>query len=184
MSIVNCQFFKSMAINKQKKQEIIKNLQDKISRAKSVVFAKYFGIGANEINNLRNKVRESGGEYVVAKKTLLDVAFSKSKIDGIKIREIEGEIATVFGYEDEVAPAKILDEFKKSHESVELMGGVLEDRFIDAEKVKALAKLPSKPELYAKIVGSLNAPISGFVNVLAGNLRGLVTVLKAIGDKK
>jgi len=115
---------------------------------------------------------------------LLDVAFSKSKIDGIKIREIEGEIATVFGYEDEVAPAKILDEFKKSHESVELMGGVLEDRFIDAEKVKALAKLPSKPELYAKIVGSLNAPISGFVNVLAGNLRGLVTVLKAIGDKK
>ncbi|MFA5317916.1 MAG: 50S ribosomal protein L10 [Patescibacteria group bacterium] len=173
-----------MAINKQKKQEIVKELREKIGRAKSVVFTKFFGVGANEINDLRGKIKDSGSEYMVAKKTLVDVAFADQKIEGLKVRDIEGEVAAVFGYEDEVAPAKIIDEFKKSHESVELMGGVLENKFIDAAQVQALAKMPSKPELYAKIVGSIKAPISGFVNVLSGNLRGLVTVLKAIEEKK
>ncbi len=173
-----------MAVSKQQKQEIVRDLQHKIKRAKSVVFTKFFGVGANDINTLRRKIKESGSEYTVAKKTLVDVAFADSKIDGLKTKEMEGEVATVFGYEDEVAPAKILDEFKKEHNGIELVGGVLENKFIDAAQVQALAKMPSKPELYAKIVGSIKAPISGFVNVLNGNLRGLVIVLKAIEDKK
>jgi len=173
-----------MAVSKQKKQEIVRDLQEKISRAKSVVFTKFFGVGANDINDLRGKIKDSDSEYVVAKKTLVDVAFADQKIDGLKVKDIEGEVAVVFGYEDEVAPAKIIDEFKKSHESVELVGGVLENKFISAEQVQALAKLPSKLELYAKIVGSIKAPVSGFVNVLNGNLRGLVTVLKKIEEQK
>lgn len=173
-----------MAINKQKKQSIVKDLEEKISQAKSVVFTNYFGVGANDINDLRKKFRESGSEYVVAKKTLLDVAFKNSKIEGVQAKELDGEVAAVFGYEDEVAPAKLIDEFKKSHNSIEMVGGVLENKFIDAAKVRELAKLPSKLELYARVVGSINAPISGFVNVLAGNMRGLVTVLKAVQEKK
>ncbi len=173
-----------MAINKQKKQEIVRGLQEKAGRAKSVVFTKFFGVGANDINALRTKIKENNSEYVIAKKTLVDVAFADSKIEGLKVRDMEGEIATVFGYEDEVAPAKIIDECKQEHESVELVGGILENKFIDAVQVQALAKMPSKPELYAKIVGSIKAPVSGFVNVLSGNLRGLVTVLKAIEEKK
>ncbi len=173
-----------MAINKQKKQEIVRSLQKKIDDAKSIVFTKFFGVGANDINDLRAKIKESGGEYVVAKKTLLDVAFNDKKIEGLKAKDMDGEIATIFGYEDEVASAKILDEFKKEHESVEFAGGILENKFIDASQVGALAKMSSKPELYAKIVGSIKAPVSGFVNVLGGNLRGLVTVLKAIEEKK
>jgi len=173
-----------MAVSKQKKQEIVKDLQDKISRAKSVVFTKFFGVGANDVNDLRGKIKDSNSEYVVAKKTLIDVAFADQKVEGLKVKDIEGEVAAVFGYEDEVAPAKIIDEFKKSHEGVELVGGVLENKFIDATQVQALAKMPSKLELYAKIVGSIKAPVSGFVNVLSGNLRGLVTVLKAIEEKK
>ena len=120
-------------------------------------------MGANDINDLRRKIKESGSEYTVAKKTLVDVAFADSKIDGLKTKEMEGEVATVFGYEDEVAPAKILDEFKKDHDSIEFMGGVLENKFIDAVQVQALAKMPSKSELYAKLVGSIKSPISGLI---------------------
>ncbi len=173
-----------MAINKQKKQDIVKELEQKLKKAKSVVFTKYHGVEANDINVLRAKFKESGSEYLVAKKTLLDLAFSKGKMKDVKAKGLEGEIATVFGYEDEVAPAKIIAEFAKEHESMEMLGGVLENNFIDAERVKALAKLPSKTELYAKVVGSIKAPISGFANVLAGNLRGLVCVLKAVQEKK
>ncbi len=173
-----------MAITKNKKKEIIKDLEEKLARAKSIVFTKYFGVGANDINNLRNKFRESGSEYIVAKKTLIDIALEKTNIKGKKIKDIEGEVATILGYEDEVAPAKILSDFAKEHESMKVLGGVLENKFIDATKVKALAQLPSKKELYTKLVGSIKAPVSGFVNVLSGNLRGLVTVLKAIEEKK
>ncbi|OGF27008.1 50S ribosomal protein L10 [Candidatus Falkowbacteria bacterium RIFOXYC2_FULL_47_12] len=173
-----------MAITKKKKQQIVKDLADKISRAKSIIFTKFFGVSANDINSLRASFREQNSEYVVAKKTLMDKAFEKTDITGVAMREIDGEVAAVFGYEDEVAPAKTLGTFAKTHAGMQFVGGVLERRFIDAGAVQALAKLPSKLELYAKLVGSIQAPVSGFVNVLAGNLRGLVVVLKAIEEKK
>ena len=122
---------------------------------------------------------------MVAKKTLMNLAFAEAKIENLSIKDFEGRVAVVFGYEDEVAPAKIVGEFKKTHkDNIDFLGGILENKYLNKEEVSALSKLPSKQELYAKIVGSLNAPVSGFVNVLAGNLRGLVTVLKAIEEKK
>ena len=169
-----------MAINKQKKQEIVKELADKFARAKSVFFTKYFGVKANDINDLRRKFKTAGGEYTVAKKTLMERAFADSKIEGLEVKELEGEVATVFSYEDEVTPAKILDEFAKTHEGMQVLGGILENKFLNAEQAHALAKLPSKKELYGQVVGTLQAPIAGFVNALAGNLRNLVYVLKAI----
>lgn len=173
-----------MAVTKEKKQNIVKDLKEKLSKAKSVVFTKYHGVSANDINDLRAKFKDSGSEYVVAKKTLMDLAFDKSMIKGVKAKELEGEVAAIFGYEDEVMPAKILDEFAREHKTMEIIGGVLENKFIEAERIKALAKLPSKAELYAKIVGSIKAPVSGLVNVLGGNLRSLVCVLKAVEDSK
>jgi len=173
-----------MAISKDQKQEIVKDLNEKIGKAKSVVFTKYHGVSANDINDLRTKFRDAGNDYIVAKKTLMDIAFAESKIEGVKAREMDGEVAAIFGYEDEVAPAKIMDDFIKDHKEIEVLGGVLENKFISATKVRELAQLPSKLELYAKVVGSIKAPISGFVNVLAGNLRGLVTALKQIQEQK
>jgi len=173
-----------MAINKQKKQEIVKEFADKFTRAKSVFFTKYFGVKANDINDLRRRFKTVGGEYAVAKKTLIDRALAESKTAEVKTRELKGEIAAVFSYEDDVAPAKILDEFAKTHAGMQVLGGILENKFLSAEQARVLAKLPSKVELYAKVVGSLQAPISGIVNALAGNLRNLVYVLKAIENKK
>lgn len=173
-----------MAITKGQKVKISKDLAEKVGKSKSIFFSKFFKVSANDINDLRAKFKENGSEYVVAKKTLLNRVFEQSGITGVNTKEMAGEIATVFGYEDEIIPAKILADFAKSHESMEILGGVLEDKFINAMQAKALALLPSKQELYAKVVGSINAPISGFVNALAGNLRNLVYVLKAVEEKK
>jgi len=174
-----------MAKNKEQKKEIIETLKNQIKKSKSIVFASFDGLKVKENEVLRKELKKENSEYVVAKKTLMDLAFKDVKIDGLNIKDFEGRIAAVFGYEDEVAPAKIINDFRKTHkDNISFVGGVLENKFLKKEEVSALAELPSKQELYAKIVGSLNAPISGFVNVLAGNLRGLVNVLKAIEDKK
>jgi large subunit ribosomal protein L10 len=180
-------FFKFMAKSKEQKKQILQDLADKISKAKSVMFTKFSRLGVKENEELRRELKKEGSEYYVAKKTLMDLAFKDLKIDGLNVKSFEGQIAAVFGYQDEVAPAKIVSNFKKKleeEEKVEFLGGILENKYIDAAKVRELASLPSKQELYAKIVGSINAPVSGFVNALAGNLRNLVYVLKAIEGKK
>ena len=176
-----------MPKNKIQKQEILRNLSEKIKKSKSVVFAGFnaFGVKDNEI--LRAKLIAENNEYYVAKKTLMNLAFKEQNIESLNTRDFDGKIAAIFSYEDEVAPAKIIGEFRKDKEKenkIFFLGGILENKLLSREQVEALAKLPSKQELYAKMVGSMNAPISGFVNVLAGNLRNFVGVLKAISEKK
>ncbi len=174
-----------MAKSKEQKKQIVESLIDKIERSKSIIFTKFSGLQVKENEELRKELKKENSEYYVAKKTLLDLAFKKFEVENLDVKSLEGQLAAVFGYEDEVMPAKVVDKFAKDKEGkIEFLGGVLKNKFISAEEVKSLAKLPSKVELYAKIVGSLNAPISGFVNVLAGNLRNLVYVLKAIEEKK
>lgn len=174
-----------MPKTREQKKDILEGLKDRVNKSKSVVFTNFDSLEVTDNEELRNELRKENSEYCVAKKTLLGMAFKDSNIEGLDIKSFEGRVAAVFGYEDEVAPAKIVDEFMKNHEGkVNFVGGILENKFMTAAEVKQLAGLPSKQELYAKIVGSINAPVSGFVNVLAGNLRGLVTVLKAIEDNK
>ncbi len=175
-----------MPKNKIQKQEIFRNLNEKIKKSKSMVFAGFNALGVKDNENLRAKLRKENSEYYVAKKTLMNLAFKANKLD-INIRDFDGKVAAIFSYEDEIAPAKILGEFRKDKDKenrVFFLGGILEGKLLSKQEVEALSKLPSKTELYAKLVGSLNAPISGFVNVLAGNIRNLVNVLKAIEEKK
>ena len=119
----------------------------------------------------------------VVEKTLLKRALKEAGVD-IDTDAFGGSVLTSVGLRDEVAPAKILSEFKKDREGIQFLGGILEGRLMDAASVTRLSKLPSKKELLDKVVGSLNAPASGFVNVLAGNLRGLVYTLNAIKESK
>jgi len=176
-----------MPKNKNQKTEILSNLTDKIKKAKSVIFTGFNALGVKDNESLRAKLRAENNEYYVAKKTLINRAFKDSKIDGLNTRDFEGKIAAIFSYEDEVAPAKIIGEFRKDKEKQDkifFLGGILENKLLSKEQVESLSKLPSKHELYSKMVGSLNAPISGFVNALGGNLRNLVGVLKSISEKK
>ncbi|KKW43004.1 MAG: 50S ribosomal protein L10 [Candidatus Magasanikbacteria bacterium GW2011_GWA2_56_11] len=172
-----------MAKTKQVKADALTDLAAHIKESKSVVFANFQGLKVKESEDLRGKCREENVYYVATKKTLLNKALRDAGLE-IDIKGFQGGIAAIFGLQDEVAPAQITARFAKTHEVVGIFGGVLEGRFIDAAKVKALAELPSKQQLLGQLVGTLNAPISGFVNVLAGNIRGLVTALNAIKEQK
>lgn len=174
-----------MPKTKLRKQEDLRSLEAKIKEAKSVVFATYNALGVKETEELRNQLRKEQGGMIVAKKTLLNLALKSTEIEGADAKGFEGQVAVLFSNADEVGAAKLVKEFKKANkDKVEFAGGILEGKFIDKASVIALADLPSKQELLAKLVGTINAPVSGFVNVLAGNLRGLVNVMNAIKDSK
>lgn len=175
-----------MPKTKEQKRTILHDLNDKIFRAKSIIFTKYNALTVKENEELRSKLRQENNEYYVAKKTLFGLALKDKSIEGLDVKKFQGQVAAIFGYEDEVSPAKIVGQFKKDKEKdakIEFIGGVLENKYIGASEVANLATLPSKQELYAKLVGSINSPVSGFVNALAGNLRNLVQVLKAVSEK-
>lgn len=172
-----------MAKTKQQKQEAMEKLSEGIKSAKSVVFANFQGLKVSEMEELRATCREQDITCVAVKKTLVKRALMDAGMD-VETESFGGGIAAFFGNTDEVAPAQIVSKYAKTHEIVTIFGGVLEGQYIDDQKVKALSALPSKQELLGKLVGTLNAPVSGFVNVLAGNLRGLATVLNAIKDQK
>ena len=174
-----------MAKTKEQKKEILNKLTQKIDKARSIIFIKFDYLGVKENDDIRRKLKEENSEYYVAKKTLLDIVFKGKDNKDINVKDFAGKIAVVFGYEDEVAPAKIIHGFKKENEDkVEFIGGILDNKFMTSEEVSALALLPSKQELYAKLVGSLSAPTTKFVNVLTGNTRKLVYVLSAIKEAK
>lgn len=165
------------------KEEIVAEMADKLSRIKSAVFTSISGYTMEDANTLREKGQTQGIELAVAKKTLLARALEQQGYTFAK-GELDGSILTTLGYDDEVSAAKLMATFAKDREGIRIVGGILEGRLVDAAAVNQLASLPSKEELLAKLVGSLNAPVSGFVNVLAGNLRGLVYALNAIKESK
>lgn len=170
-----------MALTKEQKQKVIKDLQDKISKQKSVVFIDFSKVNSKDIFALRRKLKAAGCTLKVAKKTLLGIAFGKDNALWNKAKEsIPGQLAVVFGTKDEMAPAKITEQFTKESENINILGGIFESRFIDKAEVIVLSKIPSREELLSKLVGSIFAPVSGFVNVLQGNIKGLLYVLSKI----
>lgn len=172
-----------MAKTRAQKEELVDQIAEKLGKSQSVVFTNVSGYTMEDANDLRAKGRESGVEVMITKKTLLLRALEKAGYS-VEKSQLTGSILTTFSFEDQIAGPKVMAEFIKDRETIEILGGVNEGLFIDASTVKQLALLPSRDELYAKMVGSLNAPISGFVNVLSGNLRKFVYALNAIKEAK
>ena len=172
-----------MAKTKEQKKEALKTVQDKLKDSKSVVFSSDTGSNVKTIQELRNELKQNDAEYLVVKKTLLRKAI-KDMGETDQLDELAGSVALTLSYNDEVSGAKILNKYAKQSEVLNLGGGILENAFIMPEMVKKLATIPSREELLAKLVGSLNSPISGLVGVLAGTTRNFVGVLNAIKDTK
>jgi len=168
-----------MPLNKEQKKNIVKELKDNIAKQKAVVFVSVKGLKASELFDLRKQLKESNCLLSVAKKTLLKIAFKENKIE-LNEKELEGQIALIFGFKDEIAPAKTAYNFSLKNENLKILGGFLENQLRNMEEIIILAKIPSKQELLAKFIGSIKAPMSGFVNVLQGNIKGLVYVLSQI----
>jgi len=175
---------KYMAKTRQQKEKTLSDLVDKIKKSKSMVFVNFEKLKVKEAEGLRKDFRQENVEYLVAKKTLLKLAFKEAGLSDIDPKSFDKSVGTAFGLTDEVAPARVAVNFAKQHEALFAFGGILEGKFVNRDKILELAMLPSRDELLAKVVGSIKAPVSGFVNVLAGNLRGLVYVLNAIKESK
>jgi large subunit ribosomal protein L10 len=170
-------------LTREQKEELAKNFLEKIKESKTTVVIDFKGMTVAEISELRNLLREQDVKMQVLKKSIAQVALDERKID-LDVRKLEGQLAFVYGGEDEVSAPKIISKFGKENENLKMLAGILENKAMNQKEMVALAQLPSKDELLAKVVGSLKAPVSGFVNVLGGNLRGLVYALQAIKDKK
>ena len=168
-----------MAKTREQKQVMVTDLADKFNRMKAVAFASISGFTMKDADNLRTKGRKAGVEVVVSKKTLLKIAAKEAGQESVDPSTLEGSVLSAFAFDDEVSAAKVLADLAKEKNTVKILGGVLEGNAIDATAVKQLAALSGKTELLGQLVGTLNAPVSGFVNVLAGNLRGFVQVLNA-----
>jgi len=168
-----------MALTKAEKQEILEDLKEKIEKQKSVVFVDFTGLKVKDFSNFRRKIKASGDNIKVAKKTLLGMAFKKAGLE-IEFKKMEGEIAAIFGLKDEFAPAKAAYQFSQENKNLKILGGFFENKFREAEAIIELAQLPSREELLARLVGSVSSPISGFVRVLQGNLRNFVYILSKL----
>ncbi|ACL74697.1 50S ribosomal protein L10 [Ruminiclostridium cellulolyticum] len=166
----------------EQKKQVVSDLTEKIKSAQSIVLADYRGLTVEQDTELRTALRKAGVEYKVVKNKLTSLAMKES---GLELDEfLTGPTAMAISSADAVAPAKVLSEFSKKFDKLELKVGVVEGKVIDLDGIKALAELPSREVLIAKVLGGFNAPISGFVNVLNGNMRGLVVALNAISEQK
>ncbi len=170
-------------LSKKQKKELAESFVKNLTASKTTVVCDYKGMTVAEISELRKTLREAGIKMQVLKKSIAQIALDDQKID-LDVRKMEGQLAFVYGGEDEVTAAKIVSKFAKDNEKLKMLAGVLENKAMTQEEMIALAKLPGKDELLAKVVGSLKAPVSGFVNVLGGNLRALVYTLQAIKEAK
>jgi len=168
-----------MPLTKKQKEKIVEELKEKIDRQKAMVFVAIEGLKAADLSDLRKKLQETDCQLQVAKKTLTNVVFKEKKLE-FDVESLEGQFALIFGFGDEISPAKITYQFSKGNENLKILGGFFENEFKNAEEIITLAKIPSKQELLAKVVGSISSPISGFINVLQGNIRNLVCILSAI----
>ncbi len=164
------------------KREVIEGIGSKMKAAKGMVFADYRGLTVEQDTELRSALRKAGVEYKVVKNTLTRFAAKENGLEGLDTY-LNGPTAMASSA-DAVAPAKILSEFAKKYEKLEIKVGVVEGKVIDVNGVKALAELPPREVLIARVLGGFNAPISGLVNVLNGNIRGLVVALNAIAEQK
>lgn len=161
----------------------VAELKDLLTSSKGVVLVDYCGLTVAEDTELRSKMREAGVKYMVAKNTFIRIAAQEAGIEGLDAY-LEHNTAVAFSAEDPVAPAKILNDFSKEHKALEIKAGILDGKVIGLDEVKAVAELPSREELLAKLVGSMQAPISGLVNVLQGTIRNFVYTLEAVRQKK
>ncbi|HOO45630.1 MAG TPA: 50S ribosomal protein L10 [Deltaproteobacteria bacterium] len=170
-------------MRKEEKQELVKQLHDELGDAQAVFVTDYIGLNVEKLTKLRKGIKSSGGSFRIVKNTLLRRAAQDTPA-GIIENLFVGPTAIAMAKGDPLGVAKALVEFAKDNEQLDVQGGILGTQVLDLNAIEALAKMPSKEVLIAKMLGSMNAPAANFVGVLAAILRQIVYVLKAIENQK
>ncbi len=149
----------------KQKQAVIDEIKEKLDKAQSAVVIDYIGISVAQADAMRKKLREANVDYTVYKNTLMNRAVEGTKYEALK-DVLSGPSAFAFSYDDAIAPARVLSGIIKEYKKMEFKAGVIEGTFYDADGVKAIAALPSRDELIAKFMGSIQSPISKFARTL------------------
>jgi large subunit ribosomal protein L10 len=161
----------------------VEDLEKRLRSSSVVILTDYRGLTVGEIGALRGRLREASLEYRVAKNTLLSLAAERAGINGLT-PFLSGPTAVVFGRDDPGLPARLLQDFIRQYRKLEIKGGVVAGEPLDARAMQALAALPSRAELLARVVGTIQGPLRGLVFVLSAPSRGLVTALDALRSQR
>ena len=171
-------------MKRSEKEQIIAEVTEKIQRAKGMYFADFTGITVEEVNDLRREFRKANIDYRVVKNTLVRKALkSVTGYDSV-IDKIVAPTSIAFGYDDPVAPAKIMKKFREKNEKLKVKICIVEKQVFEGGQLDQIAKLPSRSEVIAGILGSIQSPISGVVGAIGAVMRDLVNVIDAIEKKK
>ena len=165
------------------KSEKIDAMKAKAEKAQVAILTEYKGYSVEEITKLRRSLQKDGGDYMVTKNTLAKIAFKGTDFE-VLTENMTGPIAIAFGFEDQVSPAKAVAKFIKESKKGAILGGALDGRLLSAQEAEALSKLPSKEELIAKILGSINSPASGIVGSVNAVMAQLTRAMAAVRDQK
>ncbi|WP_114091602.1 50S ribosomal protein L10 [Clostridioides difficile] len=148
------------------KSEVVSEIVEKLQKSSAAVVVDYKGLTVEEVTELRKQIREAGVDYKVYKNTLVRRAAKEVGIEQFNDELLVGTNAIAFGYDDPVAPARILKGFMDSHPKMKLKMGIVEGAFYDESKIVEMANIPSREVLIAKLLGSLKAPVSNFAYLI------------------
>ena len=165
------------------KNDKVSLIKEKIDKAQVAIVTDYKGLTVEEITKLRRSLQKDGGDYMVTKNTLAKIAIKGTPYE-VLADSMKGPIAIAFGLEDQVAPAKALSNFIKEVKKGEILAAAMDGNLLSASEAKALANLPSKAELYAKMLGCINSPASGIANSVDAVMSSLVRAIAAVRDQK
>ncbi len=165
------------------KDNKIESIKEKISKAKVAIVTEYRGLSVEEITNLRRNLQKEDGDYTVTKNTLAKIAVKGTEYE-VLVDALKGPVALAFGYKDQVSPAKTLAKFIKDTKKGEIIAAALDGKLLTAAEAKSLATMPSREELYAKMLGCINSPASGIANSTNAILTQLVRAMDAVREQK
>ena len=165
------------------KDEKIEKIKEKVDKAQVAILTNYQGLTVEEITKLRRSIQKGGGDYMVTKNTLTKIAIKDTQYEVLS-ESLKGPSAIAFGFEDPVSPAKALSQFIKEAKKGEIVAAVLEGKLLTAQEAKALANLPTREELYAKMLGCVNSPATGIVGSINAVMAQLTRAMAAVRDQK
>lgn len=165
------------------KRKVVEDLKEKIGRSNVLLISDYLGFSVKEITELRKRLRKEDSEMKIIKNTLIERAVTEAGYEQMK-EQLKGATAVILGYKEAVAPLKVFVKFAKEIEKGSLRIGMVDKAVFGQKQLEEISKLPAKEVLIAKVIGGLQAPLYGLVNVLQGPIRKLVYALNEIKSKK
>ena len=171
-------------MNRNQKKDVVRNLTEKFKNSSALYFTKYTGMNVEQANEIRSNFKDNNVDYIVSKNTLAKIAIDESGIDNNLKDYLSGQVGIAYANDDPTAPAKIIKEFSKSNECIEVLGLFFDGEIYASDKYKELADLPSRDELLTKFVLDLNSPMTKVAQCLKSSMSNFVNVLNSLKEIK